>query len=104
MLLFFTEGKYKFWQKWNAKIYRISFFKLKNINSQGDIIAEIPIESIKNIMKKAGVEEVNEEAAQLLAEALEEIALDLSKEAELLAKHAGRKTVEVADIKLALRL
>jgi histone H3/H4 len=55
-------------------------------------------------MKKAGVEEVNEEAAQLLAEALEEIALDLSKEAELLAKHAGRKTVEVADIKLALRL
>ncbi|NJE27157.1 histone, partial [Thermococcus sp. MV5] len=45
----------------------------------------------------------SEEAAKVLAEYLEEYAIELSKKAAAFARHAGRKTVKAEDIKLAIK-
>ena len=46
---------------------------------------------------------MSEDAAQALADVLEQSAQDISQKAVQLAKHAGRKTVTADDIKLASR-
>lgn len=66
-------------------------------------MTDIAISPIDRIMRKAGAERVSEEAAEALREVLESLALDVSREAIALAKHAGRKTVTSDDIKMASR-
>jgi histone H3/H4 len=66
-------------------------------------MTELSISAMERIIKKAGAERVSREAAEYLAEVLEEIASDIASQAIMFAQHAGRKTVRVEDIKLATR-
>ncbi len=64
-------------------------------------MVQLPIASVERIARKAGVERVSAEALQELTVSVEDIAAELVKEIETIAKHAGRKTVKPEDIKMA---
>jgi histone H3/H4 len=66
-------------------------------------MTDIPIATVERLIRKAGAERVSAEAANALADVLEEEALKISQKAIDLAKHAGRKTVTADDVKLAMR-
>ena len=66
-------------------------------------MAEIPKAPIARIIKESGAERVSEDAKAALAEYLEEVARDVAKEANNVAKIAKRKTVKADDIKLAIK-
>ena len=53
------------------------------------------------ILKKAGAERVSDESADELRRGLEDIAIEIAKNAVDMSKHAGRKTVKAEDVKLA---
>ncbi|MEJ5293496.1 MAG: histone family protein [Candidatus Methanosuratincola sp.] len=66
-------------------------------------MTDLAISAMDRIMRKAGAERVSEEASEALREVLETLALEISRDAIALAKHAGRKTVNSEDIKMASR-
>lgn len=55
------------------------------------------------ILRNNGAERVSDSAAKALRDAIEEIAEGLSKEAVIVARHAGRKTIKKEDIELVTR-
>ncbi len=66
-------------------------------------MAEFPLASISRIIRRGGADRVGEDAAEALAELIEEYGEKIASEANKLAKHAGRKTVKLEDIKLAVK-
>ncbi len=63
----------------------------------------LPIAAVDRLIRKAGAHRVSEGAARELSAHLEEIATKVTREAIELTEHAGRKTVQAGDIKLALK-
>ncbi len=63
----------------------------------------LPIAAVDRLIRKAGAHRVSEGAARELSAHLEEIATKVTREAIELTEHAGRKTVQTGDIKLALK-
>jgi histone H3/H4 len=62
------------------------------------VLPKLPFE---RLMKKAGAKRVSEEALEEMANILEDKLTEIAKEAVLLAKHAGRKTILEEDIRIA---
>lgn len=63
----------------------------------------IPLAIAERILKNAGAQRVSEEAKVAFSDILREIAEDIGNQASRISKHAGRKTVQEEDIKLAAR-
>lgn len=67
-------------------------------------MAELPLASVERIIRKeGGASRVSKAAVEEFAVILEDVIADLSAEAATLAKHAGRKTVQQKDVRLARR-
>lgn len=63
----------------------------------------VPKAPLARMINDQGAERVSEEAATVFAEILEDIGIEISRRASMISKHAGRKTVQAGDIKLAAR-
>lgn len=66
-------------------------------------MSSIPIAAGDRILRKAGAERVSKDAAELFVELLEDIGVEIGREAVDMSVHAGRKTVKLADIQYLLR-
>lgn len=65
---------------------------------------ELPLAPVHRIIKNAGAERVSESASRELRKGLEELSIEVAKDAIKLAEHDGRKTVKARDIALTLAM
>jgi histone H3/H4 len=63
----------------------------------------IPLAISERILKNAGAQRVSEDAKVAFSDVLKEIAEEIGNQASKISKHAGRKTVQEEDIKLAAK-
>jgi len=66
-------------------------------------MSDLPIAAVIRIAKKNGAERVGVDAAAVLLAKTEEYIGRLTKEADRLARHAGRKTIKEEDVDLAVK-
>jgi len=64
-------------------------------------MADLPIAAVIRIAKANGAERVGSDAAEMLVKMAEEYIGQLTKDADKLASHAGRKTLKAEDIEMA---
>lgn len=65
------------------------------------VMTELPHAACERILRKIGGGRVGKDAVDEFAKVLEGVAIELSAEAATMARHAGRKTIIDADIRLA---
>ena len=65
--------------------------------------SEISVAPMHRICKKVGAERVSEAAAKELERVLDEIGVEIAKEALDYSIHSGRKTIKAKDIEIAAR-
>ena len=63
----------------------------------------IPKASVSRIILKAGAKRVSQDAVDALTDYLMDEALRISKRANDISRHAGRKTIHDGDVKLAAK-
>ena len=63
--------------------------------------SDLGVSAMYRILKKAGADRVSDESAEELRRVLEDIGIEIAKNAVDMSKHAGRKTVKAEDVKLA---
>jgi len=63
-------------------------------------MVSIPLAPFEKLLKEAGAKRVSKSATKAFVDFLEEVGMDIGREAADLARHAGRKTVVDADINL----
>jgi len=63
----------------------------------------LPVLPFERILKKAGAKRVSQDALDEFATIMEEKLYAVAKEAGVLAKHAGRKTIIAEDVRIAKR-
>ena len=66
-------------------------------------MSDLPIAAVIRIAKKNGAERVGVDAAAVLLAKTETYIANLAKEADRLARHAGRKTIKEEDVDLAAK-
>ena len=64
---------------------------------------ELPLAPLERLLRNAGAKRVSKEAVKEFSIVIADYAHDLSSEAAVLAKHAGRKTIIDADVRMARR-
>ncbi len=64
-------------------------------------MTELPYAACERILRKTGGGRVGKDAVDEFTKTLESVAIELSAEAATMARHAGRKTIIDADIRLA---
>ena len=89
-------GKLKDFPKKYLYIPRYFLFEVRNM-------ADLPIAAVVRIAKKNGAERVGSDAAEALVVKAEKYIAQLTKEANKLAEHAGRKTIKKEDVDLAAK-
>ncbi len=67
-------------------------------------MADLPIAAVIRIAKKNGAERVGHDGAVALVKGAEEYIANLTREANKLAMHAGRKTIKEEDVLLAIKM
>ena len=63
--------------------------------------SDLGVSAMYRILKKAGADRVSDESADELRRVIEDIAIEIAKNAVDMSIHAGRKTVYAEDVKLA---
>lgn len=63
----------------------------------------IPRAPVARILIASGAKRVSEKAVDTFAKILERRCFELAKRASKLARHAGRKTITMKDVRLALK-
>jgi histone H3/H4 len=81
------------------KVFNISIGFLLEVRN----MADLPIAAVVRIAKKNGAERVGSDAAEALVVRAEKYIATLTKEANKLAEHAGRKTIKKEDVDLAAK-
>ena len=66
-------------------------------------MSDLPIAAVTRIARKNGAQRVGVDAAAALLVKTEAYIANLAKEANRLARHAGRKTIKEEDIDLAMK-
>ncbi len=67
-------------------------------------MGELPLSPVDRLIRKAGAERVSSDAAEELAEVLEEEGKDIASIAKEYSEEADRKTIKRKDIENALKL